>query len=169
MRRSAIVILGAAVLPDGTASPSLARRIARGAKAYHDGACDVVICSGGLGAFAPSEAEVMQTELLKLGVPQEALFLEDRSRTTFENAVNSIKIAKTHGYSHLTVVSDRYHLPRALLTFRIMGMPCRGLSAGSSANSGALKRAQFWIRETLALPFYLLKLLVWRTGKAFGS
>lgn len=169
MRRSAIVILGASVLPDGSPSPSLARRILRGAKAFDDKLGEVVICSGGLGKATRTEAEVMKAALIAQGVPENTIALENKSRTTFENAVHSIKIAKSMGFEHLFIVSDRYHLPRAMLTFRIMGMPSSGLSTQNSASSGALKRVQFWLRETLALPFYVIKLLIWRTGKALSQ
>jgi uncharacterized SAM-binding protein YcdF (DUF218 family) len=154
--RTAIVVLGAAVLADGP-SPALAGRIALAARLWHDGAGAVVIGSGGLGRHPPSEARAIRDALVAAGVPPAAVREEDAARSTFENALNSIRLIRELGLERALVVTDAYHLPRALMTFRLLGMDTAGAGARPGASRPWLRRAC----EAAALPAYA-GLLAWR-------
>ncbi|WP_116131296.1 YdcF family protein [Tropicimonas sp. IMCC34043] len=153
----AIVILGAAVWQDGRPSPTLARRIAQGAAeaARRPGAR--VIGSGGLGREPPAEALVIARELVAQGVAAERILTEPRSTDTFENARYSIALMRAHGLTRALVVSDAYHLPRAILTFRRLGVEAGGAAARWDGKA-PLRRAGYWLREAAALPVYLIRL-----------
>jgi uncharacterized SAM-binding protein YcdF (DUF218 family) len=155
---AAIVVLGAAVLPDGTPSPALARRIALAARLHRGGAAATVIGSGGLGDHPPSEARAIRDALVAAGVPAAAVVEEDRARSTFENAANSIAIMRARGLDRAVIATDAFHLPRALLTFRLMGMPAIGAGARFAAGTPPWTRAAAWLREGAALPVYLVRL-----------
>ncbi len=152
----AIIVLGAAVLPDGTPSPALARRIALAARLHGAGAAATVIGSGGLGDHAPTEARAIRDALIAAGVPAAAVIEEDRARSTYENATHSIAIMRARGLRRAIVATDAFHLPRALLTFRLLGMPATGTGAPFAAGTPAATRAFAWLREAAALPVYLL-------------
>ena len=79
--RTAIVVLGAAVLAEGP-SPALRRRIALAARLWHAGRGAAVIGSGGLGRHPPAEARAIRDGLVAAGVPPAAVREEDAARST---------------------------------------------------------------------------------------
>lgn len=157
-RATALVVLGAAVAPDGRPSPALARRIALAARLWHGGAARLVVASGGAGAHGPSEARAIREALVAAGLPAEAVIEEDRSRSTWENALFSIAILRRLGLGRAILVTDRFHLPRALLSFRGLGMPAEGAGARFAPGTPPWIAAAAWAREAAALPVYLARL-----------
>ena len=124
----AIVVLGAALDPGGTAQPALRRRTLRGAALHAAGAAPLLVLSGG-GGGARSEAAAMAEIARGAGVPESALVLEEVSSTTFENAVHTARLLEARGLSRIVLVSDVYHLPRAWFLFRLNRMSVVGMAA----------------------------------------
>ena len=155
----ALVILGAKVEADGAASPALLRRIAHGAALYHAGAAPFLLLTGGQPKGGITEAAVMGQAALSLGVAEGALRLEELSRNTLENAMFCKPIVERHGWRRLLVVTDGYHLPRALYTFNRLGMKTKGSAAPPPRLSPALIAAHG--REAVGLLAY-----VWRIERA---
>ncbi len=94
-----------------------------------------VITSGGqpfLGGRAEGEImkEVLQTEF---GV--ETVFVEGRSTTTFENAAMSKYVLAEHGLSKPLVVTEYWHMPRALFSFNRHGMEAFAAPTGMDTPS----------------------------------
>lgn len=153
-RVTAIVILGAAVWANGP-SPTLRRRTLHGAALFHEGRGDVVIVCGGLGRFAPTEAEVMADVLRAAGVPSEAIRLEDTSTNTVENIRNAMPILDALRKRDVLVVSDAYHLPRARLIARRQGLHV----AVSAPRGGRLwPQVKGWLREIPGVIAVLLRI-----------
>lgn len=125
---TAILVLGAAVWPGGRPSPTLARRTAAATRLYRAGAGALVVPCGGLGRHAPSEAEAMRRLLVADGVPETAILREDRSTTTGENIRFARALLAPRGLDRVIVVTDAYHLPRALLLARRAGFDARGVA-----------------------------------------
>lgn len=155
----ALVVLGAAVWANEQPSPSFRRRADHAATLYHQGRAGHIVCSGGLGRFPPTEAEMFRRLLSDAGVPPQALILEDASHTTFDNVLFSARKLRRIGVGRVIVVSDKYHLPRAVMCFWALGFRTRG-SGPDRANTGTpfAKWIKSYLRELAALPFYLLKL-----------
>ncbi|WP_172327762.1 YdcF family protein [Mangrovicoccus sp. HB161399] len=155
-RQTAIVILGAAVWPGGEPSPALARRIARGADlaARHPEAA--VIGSGGWGREPPAEAMAIRDRLIRLGVAPERILCEDASTSTLENALFTARLMQRHGLRRALVVTDSYHCPRAVLTFRWFGVPARARPVWRFGRIDRWLKAA--LRELLALPVYVFRL-----------
>lgn len=86
-----------------------------------------VLLSGGDNALfgaddtIASEAAIMKDLLVSFGVPQERIILEGASRNTWENAVNSLRLAETDSERPWLLVTSAYHMPRALGAFRKAG------------------------------------------------
>ena len=156
--RPAIVILGAAVWPGGRPSPTLARRIARGAAEAARLPDALVIGSGGLGRVPPAEAHVIARELVVLGIAAERILTEAGSTSTLENARHSIALMRAHGVRRALVVSDAWHLPRAVLTFRRLGVTASGVAAERSLETPLHRWLFCCVREAVALPVYLVRL-----------
>lgn len=124
-----IVVLGAGLEPDGQPTAATARRARHGAALYHAGYAPAVICSGGYAVDRPiAEAEGCARVLRAVGVPDAAIWLETRSKSTEENAHYSGMIMAEQSWRTALVVSDRYHLFRAHMLFASQGVPVAGIS-----------------------------------------
>ncbi|MBS0362707.1 MAG: YdcF family protein [Proteobacteria bacterium] len=154
MQRPAIVIFGAAVLPDGRASPSLRRRIRYAVRAAAERPDAPVYCSGGVGATPPSEASVMRQELLAQGVAAARIVLDEESLDTLQSVVAAARFVRREGLDGCVVCTDSYHQPRCRLLLALLGVP----SAASPTDRGPSgTRRYYWakmhLREALALPY----------------
>jgi uncharacterized SAM-binding protein YcdF (DUF218 family) len=94
-------------------------RIIAAALLYHLGVSDCLILSTGKtdpeDKDAPTEASVMKAELLAFGVPETCLHLEERSRTTQENARELVKLFTTEPFREkrtIGVISSSWHIRR---------------------------------------------------------
>lgn len=67
------------------------------------------------------EADAMK-ESLKQDFHAKTVWVEDRSNDTAENAAYSAKILKEHGITKLAIVSQAWHLPRAVKQFEQQGL-----------------------------------------------
>ncbi len=82
-----------------------------------------VVASGGRDASGhPPVAATMGDLLRKSGVPENMIWLEDRSRSTYENAVESAAILRRHGISRVALVVDATSMARAAACFRKLGI-----------------------------------------------
>lgn len=148
--RTLIVVFGAAVRPDGSASPALARRVGYAAAvAEADPAVDLFL-SGGVGTYPPSEAAVMAA-LLDGAVSPARLILDDASMDTLQTVRAAAHHARAHGYAALHTCTDAYHQPRVRMLFGLMGIasrPVRMVARGPKP-----LQAKMWAREAAAIPY----------------
>ncbi len=138
----AVIVLGAAVVAPGVPGPALIRRLEHGVTTFRRTAAAYLVLSGGIVAHPPTEAEVMRRLALQRGVHEAALVLEDRARNTFENALYCGRIIRERGWQRLIVVTDGWHLPRALYVFRRLGLTTGGAGVPRPAQ---MSRRQ-WLR-----------------------
>jgi vancomycin permeability regulator SanA len=112
-----LVVLGAAVSPDGVASPTLKRRTNWACRLFKTGSFDVIVLSGGRGKHGPAEAEVMAEILLAANVPERCLVLDRAASVTLDTAAFA---ARMPGASRrrFVAVTDVYHAPRTWMAFR---------------------------------------------------
>jgi uncharacterized SAM-binding protein YcdF (DUF218 family) len=133
------------------------RRLECGIRLYREGAALLLLLSGG-GSGPVPEAEIMQQLALSRGVPEKALLIEPRSDNTIENAFEAARLLRPRGVREVLLVSDRSHLPRAALLFRLAGLRVAG-------RAGVRPRSMVWeagaaIRECLAFPGSLVRALL---------
>jgi uncharacterized SAM-binding protein YcdF (DUF218 family) len=159
---AALVVLGARLRPDGAPGPALARRIAHALALNARTAPALVVASGGPAGAAPTEAAVIAAALRAAGVPAAAILEEDRSRDTVENARFTAALLRARGIGRVVIVSDRRHLPRAVLAFRLLGLAATGSGPPAGPGLGPAGRALAVAREAAALPPSLLRALAWR-------
>jgi uncharacterized SAM-binding protein YcdF (DUF218 family) len=150
-----IIVLGAQVYPGERAGPVLSARIQHAIELYRAGYAPRLILSGGLGTYAPTEAEMMRRVMMSAGIPNDALFLEDQSHSTEENLAFSKKIMDAHGWRAAVIASDPFHLYRAETIARDLGMEAYGSPAVNSPNA-TVPRLRMWYttREAGALVWY---------------
>ena len=111
----AIVVLGC------RPSARLMRRLECGIRLLQGGVAPLLLLSGGGDGPVP-EAEIMRRMALDSGVPEAALVVEPGSRDTIENARETARLLRSRGGRSVVLVSDRVHLPRAALLFRLAGL-----------------------------------------------
>ncbi|GAA2494462.1 YdcF family protein [Terrabacter carboxydivorans] len=126
---TAIVVLGSGLV-NGTVPTLLANRLDAAADAWRDeqarGHDPLVVPSGGQGDDEPmAEGVAMTAYLVAHGMPTETVATEDRSTTTEENLLLSREILRARGLDdsgHLRVVTSGYHVGRAALLTRRLGL-----------------------------------------------
>jgi uncharacterized SAM-binding protein YcdF (DUF218 family) len=116
------VVLGARVYPDGTPSPALVDRVALGVELLRRGLARRLVLSGGAPDARPCEAEVMARLAREAGAPADALVLEPKSRSTFDNARECAALLQAGGDTEVLLVSCDFHLARAGAQFRAHGL-----------------------------------------------
>lgn len=113
-----IVVLGAGLRRDGRPGWALTRRSLQAADLWRAGVAPNVICAGGQAeSFPRSEADACQEILRSQSLPQSAIVLEGKSRSTEENAIFSSRIMTERGWTSAVLVSDSYHMLRATWLF----------------------------------------------------
>jgi uncharacterized SAM-binding protein YcdF (DUF218 family) len=152
----AIVILGGGVSPPPLqqARPNLgaaADRVWYGASLYHAGKAPVVVLSGGSDPRTSrmSEAEAMLWLLKDLGVPNSAVLMEDKSRTTVQNAQFTAAILKERGIEHILLVTSALHMRRATERFEAEGLTVT--PAPTDFEAGLTEDWRGWIPDANAL------------------
>ena len=127
------------------------RRLTHAVAFWAEHASAFLVVSGGTVGPPPSEAAVMRALALDLGVSADRIILEDRSANTFENAVFVGRIIRERKWRRVVVVTDSFHLPRALLVFRWLGLPVRGEPVPGRGGLSGREWSQEWGREVGAL------------------
>jgi len=164
-----IIVLGAAVWPGGQPSPALQRRVLHAVALMRRGVAAHLLVTGGTGRYPPAEARVMQRLALAHGVPGRRILLEEQATSTLESALRCRGILQQRGWSRVLVVTDRYHLARALLAFRGCGIRAVGSGVPGKPAPRLRQRWRTYLREWLALAWYLgrlvpVRLRRWRNG-----
>jgi uncharacterized SAM-binding protein YcdF (DUF218 family) len=132
----AIVVLGSGIRDKGTLRPTIEltdesrHQTLCGADLYRQGHAPKLLITGGdtsIFGSGPREATAMKDWAVRLGVPSEAIVTEDRSRTTYENAVLSKRILGDR--ASILLVTSANHIPRATALFmkqgfRVTPSPC---------------------------------------------
>ncbi len=156
-----VIIFGAGVRPDGTPSPTLARRVAAAIRfGEHLSSSPLYLPTGGIGRHGPPEASVMAALLRDAGVPDRRIRPEDTARDTLASVRLCVAMLRGHDGAVFAATSA-YHLPRCLLLLRLAGVPARPVPPPAEPASRRPSRRWRWrLREVPALPWDVL-LLLW--------
>ena len=152
-----IIVLGAGLRRDGRPGAALTRRSLHGAALWHAGMARRVLCTGGRAESQPrAEADACRELLLASGLPDEAILLEARSRSTEENALHSVALMRGLGLRSATLATDHYHMLRASWLFRRQGIDI-ATSAVPASRAGRVMFYPYALREIAALHWQVLK------------
>ena len=148
---SAILVLGARVRPDGRASALLTTRIDAAAEVARRWPEALVVACGGRAWSGIVEADVVASDLTARAIDASRVLRERVSLDTLGNLREGMACARARGASmRLAVVTNDWHLPRALAIARGLGIDAIGVAAESPPAS----RRRRWtrgLREGLAL------------------
>jgi vancomycin permeability regulator SanA len=121
----AAVVLGARVHPDGRPSGFLRERVATGVALYQAGSVQRIIMSG---AAADSsgfcEPAVMRAVAERMGVPTEHIVEDPLGVDTYSSVIRARDV---YGATSVIMVSQEFHLPRAVWICRRLGLAAQGV------------------------------------------
>lgn len=140
----AILVLGCEVRPDGSLSPMLKDRLDRGIELYKIGVAPKVIVSGDHGQDHYDETNAMKQYMIDNGVPSEDIFMDHAGFATYDSMYRAKYI---FGVKKCLVVTQEYHLYRAMYIGNALGMETYGAAAAKTNYYGQLGRD---FREYLA-------------------
>jgi vancomycin permeability regulator SanA len=123
------LVLGAQVFPDGNPSPFLAGRLDVAHRLYDRGKVRVILVSGDNMAPEYNEPDAMRGYLIDAGVPAEHVVADYAGFDTYDSCARAKRIFNV---SELVVVTQSYHLPRAVATCRALGLAATGVGDESA-------------------------------------
>lgn len=138
-----ILILGAGVR-NGKPTPMLRDRLLTGIELYEKGAAKKIIMSGDHGSSDYDEVNTMRLFAVERGIPEEDIFMDHAGFSTYDSVYRAKKVFEAN---NIIIVSQKYHLYRALYISEKLGVKACGVSANLNKYGGQLKRE---IREILA-------------------
>ena len=139
-----IIILGCQVKDDGSLSHMLRDRLMRGLEAYEAGAAPKLLMSGDHGREEYDEVGAMKNYAIENGVPSENVFMDHAGFSTYETVYRAKEIFQA---DKVIIVTQEYHLYRALYIAEQFGMEAYGVSADLNRYAGQSMRD---FREVLA-------------------
>lgn len=148
----AAVILGAAGW-DKRPSPVFRERINHALVLYQSGRVDKLIFTGSSKKSGfMTEAEIGRKFALKQGVTEHDIFFETHSKDTFQNLANTRFLMQKHHLHSVIIVTDPYHMARAMAIARHFGMH----AYSSPTPTSRFTNTQFFIHESYTLFVYYL-------------
>ena len=140
----AILVLGARVWGNGQPSGILKDRINTGVDLYEAGASDRLLMSGDHGQDDYDEVNAMKDYAIERGVDPDVIFMDHAGFSTYESLYRARDVFQI---KTVVIVSQQYHLYRALYIARALGLDAYGVSCDTRDYNSYLL---FDFRETLA-------------------
>ena len=158
------IVFGAGLTRSGNPTPILVDRLTAAAQLYFDGKIEKILLSGDNRYMNYNEPSAMQKYAINLGVPQEILVLDYAGRRTYDTCYRAKNIFLV---DEAILVTQNFHLPRALLTCNALGIKVTGVSA--DLRKYHLSSLISWqIRETLANFAALLDVWIFHPKPVLG-
>jgi len=139
-----ILVLGCQVKSDGTPSLMLKDRLDRGVELYQLGAAPKLLMSGDHGQPDYDEVGTMKQYAMDAGVPSSDVFMDHAGFSTYESMYRAKEVFQA---KKVIIVSQEYHLYRAIYIAQALGLDAYGLAADGQDYAGQWSRDA---REVLA-------------------
>jgi vancomycin permeability regulator SanA len=124
--RPVAIVFGAGLWRDGSPTPVLRDRVATAAALYQTGKVQKLLMSGDNSEISYNEPEAMRQYALSLGIPDEAIVLDYAGRRTYDTCYRAKKV---FGITETVLITQAFHLPRAIYTCNMLGLPAIGVPA----------------------------------------
>lgn len=142
-----IVVLGCSVTPDQKPSNMLEQRLIQGISLYDNDISDVILMSGDHQGDYYDEVTVMKNYAIDNGVPSPDIFLDHYGLSTYESIYRAKYI---YGAQKIIIVTQEYHLYRALYVANSLGIEAYGIAASDGGDKNDIKYDNRDIREFFA-------------------
>lgn len=124
--KTTAIVFGAGLRRDGTPTTVLADRVSTAAALYREGKVQRILMSGSVDGDQYNEPAAMRSLALNLGVPDQDILIDTggtRSLSTCQRA------RQVFGVEQALLISQRFHLPRALVICDAIGLSAEGVSS----------------------------------------
>lgn len=121
-----ILVLGAGVYSNGTPTPMLNDRLVVACEAYEAGCSDRLLMSGDHRSNDYDEPTAMKKFATEQGIDSKVVFLDHAGLSTYDSVYRAIKV---YGAEKILIVTQKYHLYRAIYLARALGAEACGVSA----------------------------------------
>lgn len=118
------IVFGAGVWDDGTPTPMLADRVEAAVKLYQIGKIQKILMTGDNSSQDYNEVKAMQRYAIEKGVPAADITLDYAGFSTYESCYRAKAI---FDLNRAILITQRYHLPRAVYTCNHLGIESIGL------------------------------------------
>lgn len=154
-RFEAGTVLGAAVWGGNRPSPVLRERINKGYELYSYGIIKYIILTGGGSPGEMTEADVSKKELLKKGVEEKNIIVENKSNSTLEQIhyLNS-NLYKKNYWKEIVIISDNFHLLRTKQICKFFGVNAYTVSSDTPLSTES--NFNFCVKESFAVILFWL-------------
>ena len=139
-----ILVLGCKVGADGTLSHMLEDRLRQGVALYDLDAAPKLLMSGDHGTAQYDEVDAMKHYAVDAGIPSCDVFMDHAGFSTYESVYRAKEV---FGVQRVIIVTQEYHLYRALMIARRMGLDAYGVAVNYRTYVGQTSRD---VREILA-------------------
>lgn len=129
------IVFGAEVYADGTPAPFTAARLDRALEVYRAGRARVLIVSGNNAEAHHFETTNMRRYLIERGVPPAKVVEDVAGNDSYDTCR---RVRDTFGVASAILISQSYHLPRALTTCQALGVAAVGVGDDS------VRHRDFW-------------------------
>jgi SanA protein len=140
------IVFGAGLRRDGSPTAILRDRVETAASLYSSGKVEKILMSGDNRFEDYNEPEAMRQYARSLGVPDQAIAVDYAGRRTYDTCYRARAV---FGVESALLVSQKFHLPRALFLCNALGLEAEGVEA----NQNRYRRSSLllWnLREQLA-------------------
>lgn len=158
-----IIVLGAGVRNDGSPSPMLQDRLITGIELYKDGVSDRLLMSGDHTNKGYDEVNTMKSYAINEGVPSEHIFMDHAGISTYDSIYRAKEIFQAN---KVVIVTQKYHLHRALHIADRLGVEAYGVSADVRIYTGQDMRE---LREKVARTKDFIKAVIKPDSKIGGE
>ena len=121
-----ILVLGCFVYSENNPSPMLYDRINQGISLYHKRAAPKLLMSGDHGQHNYDEVNTMKNQAINNGVPSEDVFMDHAGFSTYDSMYRARDVFEV---KKVIIVTQRYHLSRALYIARALGLEAYGVAS----------------------------------------
>ena len=126
MNADCIIVLGAGLRPDGKPTWMLEDRIKVGDELYKNHAAPKIIMSGDHGRESYDEVNAMKKYAKSEGVPSKDIFMDHAGFETYDTMYRARDV---FGAKKVIIVTQKYHLYRAMYAAKKLGLDAYGVSA----------------------------------------
>ena len=123
------IVFGAGLLRDGSPTAVLRDRVKTGVNLYKNGTVTKLLMSGDNRFENYNEPAAMRDYALALGVPDEDIVMDFAGRRTYDTCYRAKYI---FGLDEAVLITQKYHLPRAIYTCNKLGVQSFGVAADQS-------------------------------------
>ena len=141
----AAIVPGALVNDDGTMSAMLQARVDQAAALWDAGKVDRILVSGDHHSWSYDEPDTMRKSLVAQGVPPRVIFEDHAGFDTWSTVVRAREI---FGVDSAVIVTQGFHMPRALYEADAAGLEATGLTADTQGWGAQGTKSS--VREVLA-------------------